>query len=385
MDKPSSLIWMKALSPNHIPIIRPTLPEMSRIVEILQASYESGSVTLGRVVKLLEGEAARFTKTKHAVAVSSCTSGLILAFASLGLPQGAEVVVPSFTFAATVQALLWNRLTPVYVDCLPGTMTVDPAQVAKALGPHTGAIYPVSIFGLPPDVDELTEMSKNHSVPLIFDSAQGLGSTYKGKPVGGFGLCEVFSLSPTKVVTAIEGGLVTTNSERLADNLRSMRDYGKGPNGDEMVFNGLSARMSEFHASVGLLSLQNVSALVQSRLRLIQRYRERTSELCGCDVQEFPKDRMTSGNYFTVLIGPNAKMDRQALYEAFMARGIQTKKYFYPPVHAQAAFRNYPHRLVGDLPNTRFVSESSLALPLYSHMTDAQQNRVCDVLDSCLG
>lgn len=376
---------MQSSSANNIPIIRPTLPELDRVVEILQDSYESGSVTLGRVVRLLEKEAALFTKTKHVVAVSSCTSGLILSFASLGLPQGAEVVVPSFTFAATVQALLWNRLTPVYVDCLPGKMTIDPEQVAKALGPRTAAVYPVSIFGLPPDVDELTEISVTQGIPLIFDSAQGFGSTYKGKPVGGFGLCEVFSLSPTKVVTAIEGGLVTTNSDDLANNLKSMRDYGKGPGGDEMVFKGLSARMSEFHASVGLLSLRNTCALVQSRLRLIQSYRERTREFRGCQVQEFPADRVTSGNYFTLLIGPDAKIDRQGVYETLMAHGVQSKKYFYPPVHSQAAFRDYPHRLVGDLANTWSVSESSLALPLFSHMTDSQLERVCDALESCLG
>jgi dTDP-4-amino-4,6-dideoxygalactose transaminase len=257
--------------------------------------------------------------------------------------------------------------------------------VAKALGPSTAAIYPVSIFGLPPDVDELTEISVRRGIPLIFDSAQGFGSTYKGEPVGGFGLCEVFSLSPTKVVTAIEGGLVTTNSDALANTLKSMRDYGKGPGGDEMVFNGLSARMSEFHASVGLLSLRNARALVQSRLRLIQSYRERTKTFRGCQVQEFPADRVTSGNYFTLLIGPGAKTDRQGVYEALMARGVQSKKYFYPPAHSQAAFRDYPHRVVGDLANTWLAARSSLALPLYSHMTDSQLDRVCDVLESCLG
>jgi len=376
---------MESSSSNYIPIIRPTLPDLNRIVEVLRDSYESGSVTLGRVVQLLEEEAARFTATKCAVAVSSCTSGLILSFASLGLPKGAEVVVPSFTFAATVQALLWNGLTPVYVDCLPGKMTIDPEEVVKALGPRTAAIYPVSIFGLPPDVDQLTEISVHHGIPLIFDSAQGFGSTYKGKPAGGFGLCEVFSLSPTKVITAIEGGLVTTNSEELANKVKSMRDYGKGPNGDEMIFNGLSARMSEFHASVGLLSLRNARALIQARLRLIQKYRERTKELRGCEVQEFPEDRVTSGNYFTLLIGPDARMDRQRVYEALMAHGVQSKKYFSPPVHSQAAFRNYSHRVVGDLHKTWLVSRSSLALPLYSHMTDSQLDRVYDVLDSCLG
>jgi dTDP-4-amino-4,6-dideoxygalactose transaminase len=376
---------MQTLSPEHIPIIRPTLPELSQIMEILQESHQSGTVTLGRVVRLLEEEAARFTETKYAVAMSSCTSGLILAFASMGWAPGAEVVVPSFTFAATVQAILWNRLTPVYVDCLPGKMTIDPRQVVKAVGPRTAAIYPVSIFGLPPDMDELKEISDSQGIPLISDSAQGFGSTYKGKPAGGFGLCEVFSLSPTKVVTSIEGGLVTTNSEEMANNLRSMRDYGKGPDGEEMVFNGLSARMSEFHASVGLLSLRNAQALIQARLKLIQKYRVRTRDFRGCQVQELPEDRTSSGNYFTLLIGPDAKMDRQGVREALRAHGIESKKYFYPPVHAHSAFRNYPHRVMGDLRHTWSASKASLALPLYSHMTDSQQDRVCEVLKSCLG
>ena len=376
---------MQTISSEHIPIIRPTLPELSRILEILQDSYQSGSVTLGRVVRLLEEEAARFTETKYAVALSSCTSGLILAFASMGLAAGAEVVVPSFTFAATVQAILWNRLTPVYVDCLPGKMTIDPRQVVKAVGSRTAAIYPVSIFGLPPDMDELKEISVSQGIPLIFDSAQGFGSTYKGRPAGGFGLCEVFSLSPTKVVTAIEGGLVTTDSEEMANNLRSMRDYGKGPDGEEMVFNGLSARMSEFHASVGLLSLRNAQTLIQARLKLIQKYRVRTRDFRGCQVQELPEDRTTSGNYFTLLIGPGAKMGRQGVHEALRDHGIESKRYFYPPVHAHSAFRNHPHRVVGDLRHTWSASKASLALPLYSHMTDAQQDRVCDVLESCLG
>ncbi len=263
-------------------------------------------------------------------------------------------------------------------------MTMDPAEVRKAIGPKTVAIVPVITYGLPPDMDELEEISRNHCIPLVFDSAQGLGSTYRGRSVGGFGLCEVFSLSPTKVITAIEGGMVTTNNRELAEKLRSMRDYGKGPDGEDMVYNGLSARMSELHAAVGLLSLRNAERLVTSRLTLIQRYRNRTQNLPGCRVQEFPEDRTSSGNYFTLLIGERAKADRDRVYQGLKGAGIQSKRYFFPPVHSQTAFRNRPHRVVGDLPHTWSSSSHSLALPLYSHMTETEQDRVLAVLESLL-
>jgi dTDP-4-amino-4,6-dideoxygalactose transaminase len=367
-----------------LPIIRPTLPPMQDVWNTVRESYDSGTVTMGKVVACFEEEARRFCNVKHAVAVSSCTSGLMLSLAAMGFPQAAEVIVPSFTFAATVQAVLWNRLTPVYVDCIPGAMTLDPVEVRKAIGPRTVAIVPVTIYGMPPDVDELDEISLSHCLPLICDSAQGLGSTHRGRPAGGFGLCEVFSLSPTKVVTAIEGGMVTTNDSELADKIVSMRDYGKGSSGEDMLYNGLSARMSELHAAVGLLSLRNAENLVASRLKLIQRYRNRTRRLAGCRVQDFPDDRTSSGNYFTLLVGEGAKTNRDGVYEGLKEAGIQSKRYFFPPVHSQTAFRHRPHRVVGDLPHTWTSSLQSLALPLYSHMTETEQDRVIDALESLL-
>ena len=367
-----------------MPVFRPTLPHYEDFCLTLYHSYQSGSVTVSELVKKFEDEVRKFTSTKNVVAVSNCTSGLMLAFAALGLPAGSEVVVPSFTFAATVQALFWNNLIPVYVDCLGSTLTIDPQEVAKAISKRTGAIYGVNIFGLPPDVDALTEISNKHGIPLMFDSAQGLGSSFHGQPSGGFGRCEVFSLSPTKVITSIEGGLVTTNDDELASRIRSMRDYGKGPDGQEMIYNGLSARMSEFHASVGLLSLNSAENLILNRLRLIDLYRSRLGQLPGCAVQKWPFDRKSSGNYFTLLIGPQAQMDRESVYQALSNSGIQTKKYFSPPVHLQAAFKGKPHRVIGDLPNTLEASRSSLALPLFAHMTDSQQDRVCRAVERVL-
>ena len=168
-------------------------------------------------------------------------------------------------------------------------MTIDPDEVLKAISRKTVALCPVTIFGLPPDIGALTDISNNKAIPLIFDSAQGLGSKYEGKPSGSFGLCEVFSLSPTKVITAIEGGIVTTNNAELAEKVRSMRDYGKGPDGESLILNGLSARMSEFHAAVGLASLSNAEGLVNSRLRLIRDISRTHKTFEGAECRSFPR------------------------------------------------------------------------------------------------
>jgi dTDP-4-amino-4,6-dideoxygalactose transaminase len=304
---------------------------------------------------------------------------------ALGLLPGTEVIVPSFTFAATVQALLWNRLVPVFCDCLPGTCTLDPADVERNLTPLTGAICGVTVYGLPPDIDALLNIGRRANIPVYFDSAQGLGGTYHGQPLGGFGACEVFSMSPTKVVTAIEGGLLTTNDRTLAERIRSMRDYGKDPvKGEEMLHLGLSARMSELHAAVGLLSLRLMDELVKARKELIAIYRDRLGALPGCWVQTFPADRTTSGNYFVLFITDRAKRNRDEVYEALKVAGIQTKRYFYPPVHEQAVFQRFPMRVSLNLQHTPKISRQGLALPLYSHMTLDEIESICTQVEHLL-
>ena len=237
-----------------------------------------------------------------------------------------------------------------------------------------------------PDNDALIELGRRKGLPVYFDSAQGLGATYQGRPLGGFGACEIFSMSPTKVVTAVEGGLLTTNDRTLAERIRSMRDYGKDPvKGEEMHHLGLSARMSELHAAVGLLSLRRISELVKARKELISIYRDRLGRLPGCWVQTFPADRTTSGNYFVLFITDSAKQSRDEVYESLKAAGIQTKRYFYPPVHEQPLFQRFPMRVSVNLQHTTKISREGLALPLYSHTTLEEMNHVCSLVEQLLG
>jgi dTDP-4-amino-4,6-dideoxygalactose transaminase len=368
-----------------MPIIRPTLPEFREFEDLVRPSWNEGVVTTGRIVRAFEEAVCRQTGAREAVAMSSCTAGLMLAVRALDLPDGAEVIVPSFTFAATAQALAWNGLVPVFCDCLPDTLTLDPADVARNLTARTGAICAAYVYGLPPDIDALAALAATRGVPLYFDSAQGLGAEYQGRRAGGFGACEVFSLSPTKVVTAIEGGVICTGDAGLAARLRSMRDYGKDPKkGEDMVHLGLSARMSELHAAVGLLSLRRVDELVKARRQLIEAYRTRLGALPGCAVQAAPADRASSGNYFVLFITAAARAPRDAVYAGLAERGIQTKRYFYPPVHEQTIFQRLPHRVSERMARTTTASREALALPLYSHMTREQVDRVCREVEHLL-
>ena len=349
------------------------------------AVLASGRLVQGAEVAAFESEFADVVGGRICVAVNSGTSALHLGLLAAGIGPGDEVVVPSFTFAATAQALLWNGLVPVFCDCLPDTLTLDPADVERNLTARTGAICAAYIYGLPPDIDALTAVAARHGVPLYFDSAQGLGAEYQGRRAGGFGACEIFSLSPTKVVTAIEGGVICTGDPRLGARLRSMRDYGKDPKkGEDMVHLGLSARMSELHAAVGLLSLRRVDELVKARRQLIETYRTRLAVLPGCAVQAAPADRSSSGNYFVLFITAGARAQRDAVYAGLAERGIQTKRYFYPPVHEQTVFQRLPHRVSERMERTATASREALALPLYSHMTPEQVDRVCREVEHLL-
>jgi dTDP-4-amino-4,6-dideoxygalactose transaminase len=368
-----------------MPIIRPTLPTFREFEALVRPSWEEGQVTTGSVVRAFEQEICRRTGAAEAIAMSSCTAGLMLAIRALELPAGTEVIVPSFTFAATAQALVWNGLVPVFCDCLPESLTLDPEDIERNLSPRTAAICPVYVYGLPPEIDALLDVGARHGIPVYFDSAQGLGAEYHGGKAGTFGTCEVFSLSPTKVVTAVEGGVICTGDPSLAARLRSMRDYGKDPaDGEDMVYLGLSARMSEMHAAVGLLSLQRLDELVKARRLLIERYTSRLGRLPGCHAQTLPDDRTSSGNYFVLFIGEGARMNRDAVRTRLKAQGIQTKRYFYPPLHEQTLFQRVACRCSDHMERTTVASREALALPLYSHMTLDQLDGVCQAVEELL-
>jgi dTDP-4-amino-4,6-dideoxygalactose transaminase len=357
------------------PIIRPSLPDLDELRRKMAGMWSSGQVTVGMHVRAFEEAVEKKLGVRHAVAVSSCTSGLILAVRALGLTG--EVIVPSFTFAATVHALSWNGIVSIFCDSEPDTLNLNPGKVEERITRKTSAIMPVSIFGVPPRVAEFERIARKHGLKVVYDSAQALGAKVNGKYVGGFGDIEVFSLSPTKVVTAIEGGMATTNYEILAKRIRQMRDYGKADGGEDMAYVGLSARMSELHAAVGLANFKRMADLIRERGELVTLYKRLLAGLPGVRFQEVPGDVSPSHNYMVVFVDGSGGVTRDTLFERLKEEQIQTKRYFYPAVHNMTAYRIMKRRYPGKLLVAETASREGLALPLYGGLKKEDVEYIC--------
>ena len=371
-----------------IPIVRPTLFDYESVIEEFRQAWESGQVTTGRFTRRFEALVEERLQVEHAIMVQSCTAGLMLVLKALNLTG--EVILPAFTWTATAQAVVWNGLTPVFADIAPGSYTLDPQAAARAITPRTTAIMPVNVFGCPPDYEALGQLARDRGLRLIYDSAQGLGSRFQPadeawRYSGGFGDAEIFSLSPTKVVSAMEGGLITTHNDALAGQLRQMRDYGKTADGQDIAWLGLSARVPEINAIVGRHSFENLDSLVARRHEFISAYQTAFKDLQGVTCQTIPPNCWTSGNYFTLFISGEARASRDEVYRRLNCAGIQTKKYFYPALHLQAVNRNLRETYQGRLPLTEAASAQGLALPLFSHMTRETLQQVVDGVLEVLG
>ncbi|MCE5324009.1 DegT/DnrJ/EryC1/StrS family aminotransferase [bacterium] len=369
----------------NYPITSPVLPDASVLLEDIRKVFVSGRVTMGKNVEALEQEICVRLKVKHSLAVSSATSGLILLLRALSLPSNSEVITPSFTFAATAHALLWNGLKPVFCDSEPHSFTMDASAAEMLVTKRTSAIYPVCIFGVPGDMDSYEQLARAHDLVLIFDSAQGLGSSYKGKALGSFGMAEVFSLSPTKVVTALEGGLITTNNDALADQLRHMRDYGKAPDGEDMRWLGLSARMNEVNAIVARWSLARLDGWIANRAAALERYKQNLQAVPGIDFQHIPPHCTSTLNYVVIQIDPDTcPITRNELHARLKNQSVQTKRYFYPAVHNQSLYRNTDSDSSVRLEVAEKISSQGLALPLYSNMNASDVDEICNRVIKCI-
>ena len=290
-----------------------------------------------------------------------------------------EVIVPSFTFPATVQAVIWAGLVPVFADCLPNTLNLDSEDVKRKITDSTSAILATHIFGNPADIDALEEVARSTGLKIFFDAAHGFGGLHKGKALGSFANAEAFSLSPTKLLIAAEGGLVTTNDEELANRLRNGRNYGD-PGDYDCQMLGLSARMSEFHAALGLAGIDGVEERIARRKELADTYRLLLGDLPGVRFQEIAEYDHSTYKDFTILIDENEfGISRDVLAKALEAENIITKKYFYPPVHEQKFMRAYTHR-AENLENTISVSRQVLSLPIYFRLLDEEIDKTCKAI-----
>lgn len=378
MSNKPAILGGKPIFDELLPIARPYLPELEEIKSELQDTFQSGIITNDKYVAEFEKRCAEYLMVENVIAVSNATTGLMLVEKALGLKG--EVLVPSFTFTATCLSLKWNNLSAIYVDCHPKSFTIDSIAVEKAIAGNTCAILAVCIFGNPPDIDTLDSLAKDYRLSLIFDSAHGFGTKYKNRLIGSFGDVEVFSLTPTKTLTTGEGGLITTNDKELVRKIRLMKNYGIEYDYD-CEYIGLSARMLEFSAILGLKNLPKIEEVINIRNKLAQDYRAKLSNLSGIEFQEVSEGCRSTFKDFAILIDKEKfGLNRDELAKALEKENIQTRKYFYPPIHLQKTYRHFYPKYDENLVNTLKISNNILCLPIFGDMKEEELDKVCEAI-----
>jgi dTDP-4-amino-4,6-dideoxygalactose transaminase len=377
MHKKAAVTGGKPVFEKPLPFASPTLPSFDDVKDDIRNIFESGRVTKGQYLKEYEDAVSEYLGVP-ALGVSSGTSGLYMLLKALELKG--EVIVPSFSFMATFHALEHNGLTPVFVDCDRDTFTIDPREAEKAITTETSAIMGVNIFGNPPDIDALETIAQQNNLRFIIDSAHSFGTLYRGKPMGTYGDGEVFSTSVTKLVATGEGGIVTTKHREVYDFVRMFREYGNSGDYDCEV-PGINGRLSELHALIGLKTIPRLPELARKRNRIAEIYKNNLKNIPGINFQKIRENCTSSYKDFAVLIDRERfGLNRNQVSAALEAEGVYTKKYFDPPGHRLKYYREKYADRIKPLPNTEYIAENILNLPIYSHMTEKQAEKVTEAI-----
>jgi perosamine synthetase len=340
-------------------------------------ALRSGSLSLGPFAEEFERLAADVAGVSHGVAVSSGTAGLHLIVRASGIGKGDEVLVPSFTFAASANAFIFEGATPVFVDIERDTYNVNPAELAARRTSRTKAAMVVDVFGHPANWDEIP--SATADLTLIDDCCEAVGSTYHGRAIGSFGVAGCFAFYPNKQMTTGEGGMVVTNDASLAALCRSLRNQGRGDTGTWLQHDrlGFNYRMDELSAALGTSQIRRLDELLAKRALVAQMYTERLADI---DRVRPPMIKPGVGmSWFAYVVTLSAEIDRAALVDSLASQGIPTRTYF-PPLHLQPYMRERFGTREGMLPVTEDIARRTLALPFHNHLSTAQVDHVVEKL-----
>ncbi|HET7506924.1 MAG TPA: DegT/DnrJ/EryC1/StrS family aminotransferase [Solirubrobacterales bacterium] len=293
----------------------------------------------------------------HCVATCNATLGLQIAMRALGV--AGEVVLPAFTFVATAHAVAWERLTPVFADVDPDTLCMGPAEAAAQIGPATGALLGVHLWGRSGDPEGLELVARERELPLLFDAAHALGCFRDGRPLAGFGDAAVLSFHATKIANSFEGGAVVTADPELAERVATMRNFGFVDE-DEIVGLGTNAKMSEAAAAMGLASLDALDGFLAANRRNYRAYEEALAGIPG--VRLLPLDpEQVNCHHITIAVDPAAAgLDRDALRQVLVAENVLARRYFYPGCHRVPPYDQSP---APPLPVTDAALATCLSLP----------------------
>jgi len=366
-----------------VPLSGPYFDE--REEELVLEVMRSGRLSLGPTIDRFEELFAARAGAPYAAAVASGTAGLHLLCVLANIAPGDEVITSPYSFAASANAFVYEGGTPVFADIDARTLNLDPAAVEAAVTPRTKALVAVDIYGYPCELDELRAIADRHGLVFIQDSCEAFGAEYKGRTIGSHGTDAVFAFYPNKQITTGEGGMVTTHSEETWRLLRSLRNQGRGDSGGwlEHVRLGFNYRIDDIRAAIGLGQLEKLDEILALRSEVARRYGEL---LGGIDGVELPcaDDADHRRSWFVYVVELPDNETRERVIAHFERESIGYNRYL-PSIHLQPYMRERYGFREGMCPVSEDVSARTLALPFFTRLDRAAQERVAEVLGAALG
>jgi perosamine synthetase len=354
-----------------IPAAQPLVGRAER--RAVMKVMRSGMLAQGPEVAAFEREFSAVVNSAECVAVNSGTSALHLAFLAAGIGAGDEVIVPSFSFAATANAVCLAGATPVFADVDRRTFNIDPMHVATLITPRTRAIMPVHLYGQSADMTALQQLATTHDLLLFEDAAQAVGASWAGTPVGSFGIAASFSFYPTKNMTSGEGGMVTTHDPQVARSVRLLRNQGMEKRyANEVV--GFNTRMTDIHAAIGRVQLRKLESWTKARQ---QNAAFLSRHLRNVIVPHVAPEAVHVWHQYTVIIPDH---DRDAFARQLADNGVGSGVYYPTPIHRLDSFRR-----PDDLPNTEYVAARCLSLPVHPALKQRQLDKIVSVVNAVAG
>lgn len=369
----------------QLPVMKPWFDEAE--VDAAAEAIRSGWVAQGPRVARFEEEFSNANGARAAVAVTSCTTGLHLVMHALGFGPGDEIVVPSLSFIATANAVRYVGAIPVFADVDVATQNLTTESIAEVTTDRTRAVLVVHQIGMPADLDPIRELCAERRIVVVEDAACAVGSTYKGAPIGADPSVAVFSFHPRKLLTTGEGGMITTGDEQLAGRLRRLREHGTNVDAfarhstDEVVIEqyletGFNFRMTDVQAAIGLVQLGKLGEMVDRRRALATEYTEALTGIPGLILPSDPPYGTTNYQSFSVILTDEFPTERNDLMAELQAEGISSRRGVMA-AHREPAYADQPSP---PLPNTEYVTDRSIILPLFHQMTSGDVDRVASVL-----
>jgi dTDP-4-amino-4,6-dideoxygalactose transaminase len=359
-------------------VTRPLMPALPDYVELLEGIWRRHWLTnKGQLHDELEAALCSYLRVKSLSLVANGTLGLALTCNAFEL-EG-EVVTTPFTSPATVNALHWCGLQPVFADIDDETLTIDPSRAEQAINANTSAVVGVHLYGMPCAVDALARISKTRDLRIIYDGAHTFGTEIDGKPILEFGDATILSFHATKLFNTAEGGAVVTKHTEIKQRIDLLRTLGIK---DEVTvaLPGINARMNELEAALGLANLAIVDRERLARGKIAGIYRQRLAGIDGLKIVTIPAPATDSNFYFVIRLGRDGRLSRDRLHDELRKYNVYARRYFYPLCSNFSFYRELSSAAPSNLPVATQVADEILCLPLYGALAPEDAHRICDII-----